>query len=305
MSSKASRKQPLSADEALARAGDVEAASAKRAKAKRKASPSKAAASSSAASSSAASSSRAADPESDDEVEFLQETKPAAQIHARYDCHLKPMRPGFEREHCELCWCGVCETPVSQCGSWSAHCTLTAAKAKADKAAKRAADVEARLATIPMPARLVPGAPGPGRIMADPLWKPMRYTLLNYVANCSKDEDSVLQSVCSVHDQPHDVAAQVLETLCADGEVIKLDGELHVRPGTDLSLPAHVPPPQPMPHASMQAALQAALQAQAAQRQRQLAAMAVAGRAPAGRGGAGARPPQPCYYTGPQPPPRR
>ena len=54
----------------------------------------------------------------------------------------------------------------------------------------------------------------------------MRYTLLNYVANCSKDEDSVLQSVCSVHDQPHDVAAQVLETLCADGEVIKLDGEL-------------------------------------------------------------------------------
>ena len=94
--------------------------------------------------------------------------------------------------------------------------------------------------------------------MADPLWKPMRYTLLNYVANCSKDEDSVLQSVCSVHDQPHDVAAQVLETLCADGEVIKLDGELHVRPGTDLSLPAHVPPPQPMPHASMQAALQAA-----------------------------------------------
>ena len=204
MSSKASRKQPLSADEALARAGDVEAASAKRAKAKRKASPSKAAASSSAASSSAASSSRAADPESDDEVEFLQETKPAAQIHARYDCHLKPMRPGFEREHCELCWCGVCEMPVSQCASWPAHCTLTAAKAKADKKAKRAADVEARLATIPMPARLVPGAPGPGRIMADPLWKPMRYTLLNYVANCSKDEDSVLQSVCSVHDQPHD-----------------------------------------------------------------------------------------------------
>ena len=304
MSSKASRKQPLSADEALARAGDVEAASAKRAKAKRKASPAKAAAASSAASSSAASSSRAADPESDDEVEFLEETKPAAQIHARYDCHLKPMRPGFEREHCERCWCGVCEMPVSQCGSWPAHCTLTAAKAKADKKAKRAADVEARLATIPMPARLVPGAPGPGRIMADPLWKPMRYTLLNYVANCSKDEDSVLQSVCSVHDQPHDVAAQVLETLCADGEVIKLDGELHVRPGTDLSLPAHVPPPQPMPHASMQAALQAALQAQAAQRQRQLAAMAVAGRAPAGRGG-GARPPQPCYYTGPQPPPRR
>ena len=303
MSSKASRKQPLSADEALARAGDVEAASAKRAKAKRKASPSKAAAPSSAASSSAASSSasRAADPESDDEVEFLQETKPAAQIHARYDCHLKPMRPGFEREHCELCWCGVCETPVSQCGSWSAHCTLTAAKAKADKAAKRAADVEARLATIPMPARLVPGAPGPGRIMADPLWKPMRYTLLNYVANCSKDEDSVLQSVCSVHDQPHDVAAQVLETLCADGEVIKLDGELHVRPGTDLSLPAHVPPPQPMPHASMQAALQAALEAQAAQRQRQLAAMQAARPPPPA-----ARPPQPakCYYRGPQPPPR-
>ena len=137
--------------------------------------------------------------------------------------------------------------------------------------------------------------------MADPLWKPMRYTLLNYVANCSKDEDSVLQSVCSVHDQPHDVAAQVLETLCADGEVIKLDGDLHVRPGTDLSLPAHVPPPQPMPHASMQAALQAALEAQAAQRQRQLAAMQAARPPPPA-----ARPPQPakCYYRGPQPPPR-
>ena len=173
------------------------------------------------------------------------------------------MRPGFEREHCERCWCGVCEMPVSQCASWPAHCTLTAAKAKADKAAKRAADVEARLATIPMPARLVPGAPG-GRIMADPLWKPMRYTLLNYVANCSKDEDSVLQSVCSVHDQPHDVAAQVLETLCADGEVIKLDGELHVRPGTDLSLPAHAAAADAA--ASMQAAMQAALQAQAAAR---------------------------------------
>ena len=140
--------------------------------------------------------------------------------------------------------------------------------------------------------------------MADPLWKPMRYTLLNYVANCSKDEDSVLQSVCSVHDQPHDVAAQVLETLCADGEVIKLDGELHVRPGTDLSLPAHVPPPQPMPHASMQAALQAALQAQTEQRARQLAAMQAARARPPPPA---ARPPQRCYYTGPQPPapPRR
>ena len=253
-------------------------------------------------SSSAASTSRAADPESDDEVEFLQETKPAAQIHARYDCHLKPMRPGFEREHCELCWCGVCETPVSQCASWPAHCTLTAAKAKADKAAKRAADVEARLATIPMPARLVPGAPGPGRIMADPLWKPMRYTLLNYVANCSKDEDSVLQSVCSVHDQPHDVAAQVLETLCADGEVIKLDGELHVRPGTDLSLPAHVPPPQPMPHASMQAAAGRTAGPGGAAR---AAARGDAGGASRAAGRRSARPPQPCYYTGPQPPPRR
>ena len=231
------------------------------------------------------------------------------------------MRPGFEREHCALCWCGVCEMPVSQCASWPAHCTLTAAKAKADKAAKRAADVEARLATIPMPARLVPGAPGPGRIMADPLWKPMRYTLLNYVANCSKDEDSVLQSVCSVHDQPHDVAAQVLETLCADGEVIKLDGELHVRPGTDLSLPAHVPPPQPMPHASrLQAALRCSsdrrcrqrLQAQAAARARQLAAMQAARRAPPA--GGPSRPPQPrwrsCYSPrtaaaqGPQPPRR-
>jgi hypothetical protein len=50
-----------------------------------------------------------------------------------------------------------------------------------------------------------------------------------------------------VHDIPDSVAQRALRTLVAYAEVVCLDGELHVRPGTSLQ----PPPPPPFPMAAM------------------------------------------------------
>ena len=45
------------------------------------------------------------------------------------------------------------------------------------------------------------------------------------------------------HDVDADVSRRLLSALEAFGDVLSLDGELHVRPGVDL----HEPPPEPPP----------------------------------------------------------
>ena len=50
-----------------------------------------------------------------------------------------------------------------------------------------------------------------------------------------------------MHDIPDSVAQRALRTLVAYAEVVCLDGELHVRPGTSLQ----PPPPPPFPMAAM------------------------------------------------------
>ena len=64
----------------------------------------------------------------------------------------------------------------------------------------------------------------------------------------------MLAAVAAVHDVSHDVAVRVLRALQALGEVVPLDDDLHLRPGTQLTQP---PAPMPVMHsaASVAAAL--------------------------------------------------
>ena len=64
----------------------------------------------------------------DDEVVFQGRTGDAALVdfpHARENCAQCPWRPGAESQHCENCFCFVCDVPVAQCVEWPSHCKAT------------------------------------------------------------------------------------------------------------------------------------------------------------------------------------
>jgi hypothetical protein len=90
-----------------------------------------------------------------------------------------------------------------------------------------------------------------------------------------------------VHDIPDSVAQRALRTLVAYAEVVCLDGELHVRPGTSLQ----PPPPPPFPMAAMLAQMGPQMLAQMGpQMMAQMGPQMMAQMGPMGSGPMGAGP---------------
>ena len=248
----AARKRRASEEEAARKRRAEEEASEKRRASKRPAS--EAAASSSSAP-------VADDDDDDDDCVFVSEdfSKSSSMPHARYDCRQFLLKPGEERQHCDKCWCGVCGVPVRDCKEWAEHCTFTRAAADAKAAEAKRDAVKARVAA-PRPPRQQLG-PEQAALLADPRWNAMRFTVISYIDKCSHDEDAVLAAVTAVHDEvSHEVATRVLRTLQAVGDVMDIDGALHLRADTSLAPPP--PPPQLPPQAMDLAAAIAALHAQ-------------------------------------------
>ena len=261
----ATRKRRAAEEEAVRKRRGVEEAAEKQWASKRPASE--------AASSSSSSAAAAADDDDDDDCVFVGEdfSKSSSMPHARYDCRQFRLKLGEERQHCDKCWCGVCGVPVRDCKAWAEHCKLTRADADAKAAEVKRDVVKARVAA-PRPPRPQLG-PEQVALMTDPRWNAMRFTVISYIDKCSHDEDAVLAAVVAVHDDvSHEVATRVLRTLQAVGDVLDIDGALHLRSDTSLA-PPPPPPPQPMDLAAAIAAL------------------------------SGQRPPPPHHLHAPRPPP--
>jgi len=182
----------------------------------------------------------------DDECVFVKEDD--ARVlnlpHARFDCRKFVLSAGMERQHCDKCWCGVCQLPVRACVAWPDHSTMTRAAAAEAAAAAKQARLRAMLDAAPPPHVPPPGS-AEAMLLADERWGAMRYTMLSYIANCTNGEDAVLAALAAVHDVDHAAALRLLRALQAIGEVLQLGDELHVRPGTTLTPAPPQPPPPP------------------------------------------------------------
>jgi hypothetical protein len=177
----------------------------------------------------------------DDEVAFLGVGRTAMTLpHARYDCLEFPLAGDQRvdaRRHCTHCWCGVCERPVSECDAWSAHCRTLPAQAEARRAAAREAAVRVRLSALPPRPPSAAGMPqADAELLADPRWGSLRYTCLSYISHCGRDVEGLMATLCAVHDVAPPIAARVMAVLEATGDLVTLDGQYHVRPGTSLQL---------------------------------------------------------------------
>ena len=87
------------------------------------------------------------DDDADDDIEFMGHTGDIACQdfpHARENCLKAKFVPGAEEQHCQLCFCFVCDKPVSSCSSWKEHCYAT--HASADWRRKRSDLAAARIA---------------------------------------------------------------------------------------------------------------------------------------------------------------
>ena len=149
-------------------------------------------------------------------------------------------------QHCEHCWCGVCEVPVHQCkaaGTWPGHCSTTAAQARERQANARAADLGDRLAAVPRASPPPPGGPS-ASLLLDSRWLQLRHTALSYLAHCGRDEDGVVATLVLSSELALPEAQGVLAALVATDEVVALGSELHVRPGVDIG-PEPLPPGPP------------------------------------------------------------
>ena len=241
-----------------------------------------AAASSAAASSAAAASAAAnadADDDDDDEVTCIGVGKQSNPMpHARYDCYESTRWqdstawPSDAPNHCKHCWCALCEEPVSGCSDWKTHCATTPEQAREARAAKKKADVERRLASLP-PRPPFPNPPNP--LMLDPRWPAMRFTSLSYMLHLGHDIEGVQATIVSCHEGiSHSLADEVISVLESVGDIVRIDGELYVRPGTDPKVRPPIPmppPPAPPPSAAEQVAMLRALQQRRAQEQLQRA----------------------------------
>ena len=192
------------------------------------------------------------DDDDDDDVVCLGVGRAAnAMPHARYDCTCYPLAEArgivAQQQHCEQCWCARCSVPARECAAWASHCMFTAEEDAAAAKATRLASLERRLQALPRPPPLASGSEAM-LTMQHPNWAATRFTALSWLANCGNDEEGVLATMVACHEIPESVAQRALRTLQAAGEVVTLDGELHVRPGTSLQPPPPPPPPPPMPH---------------------------------------------------------
>jgi hypothetical protein len=172
--------------------------------------------------------------------------EPITLPHARFDCFQHPLADDAQ-QHCSHCWCALCEVPVAQCNQWAEHCTTTAAAAATHRRSRRETAVQARLAAAPRPP---PAASATSEVMqmnSDPRWGAMRFTTLSWLTNCGHDFEGVSATIAAVHDLEHAMASRVLSVLESLGDIVSIDGELYVRPGTELHLPPPQPPPQPPP----------------------------------------------------------
>ena len=67
----------------------------------------------------------AADEDEDEDVEVAGQRGSVALAdfpHAREHCLNCPFAPGSEAQHCENCFCFVCDDAASRCSEWSTHC---------------------------------------------------------------------------------------------------------------------------------------------------------------------------------------
>ena len=195
-------------------------------------------------------------------------------IHARHDCLEFPIGASEPQSYCALCWCALCEVPVPECPEWLDHCATTKEQAAERRCAAKAASVQARLSSTPRPP---PPAPTSHEafLRADPRWHAMRHTALRYLEQCGHDLEGAMAAIAATHDVTPGMAQSVLGALEAWGDVITLEGDLWMRPGTDID---EIPPA--MLHAAGMAPFPPMLggpiasQVQMAQRQAAAAALA-------------------------------
>ena len=122
---------------------------------------------------------------------------------------------------------------------------------------------------------------------------------LSYMLHLGHDIEGVQATIVSCHEGiSHSLADEVISVLESVGDIVRIDGELYVRPGTDPKVRPPIPmppPPAPPPSAAEQVAMLRALQQRRAQEQLQRAqqqARDAGARAPAilgRRGGRAAR----------------
>ena len=153
------------------------------------------------------------------------------------------MASGAER-YCPHCWCALCEVRAAECTEWPSHCSTTEKQASDKRKAAKVAAVQSRLTATPRP----PPPPHNSQanlLKADPRWHAMRFTALSCLEQFGHDIEGAMAAIAATHEVAIETTRQVLAALEAFGDVISLDGELHVRPGTNLNEPP--PPPPPLP----------------------------------------------------------
>ena len=103
--------------------------------------------------------------------------------------------------------------------------------------------MQARLNSAPRPPRPAHGS-AEAVLVGDPRYWPMRFAVLSYLSYCGHDEEGVQATVTAQHDVDVAMVTRLLACLEAYGDVVNIDGEFHVRPGTSLEPPpdAFLPP---------------------------------------------------------------
>ena len=91
----------------------------------------------------------AANPDEDEELQFVGRKGEIALSdfpHARQNCVNHRFVAGNEHKHCPQCFCFVCDAPADTCAQWREHCVATHADAKWVEQRKQAQEAAARAA---------------------------------------------------------------------------------------------------------------------------------------------------------------